>query len=194
VDLEAQYLTMMAMTVSGAVMGAIYDMYRVVQKEWRFLKPFGPLFDFLFWMVSLGIVFSALIWANQGDLRFYVFVILGIGYLLYRWTLQRAVTQSTMTIIHLIQTLIRMLYTLVFFLIVKPIALLFHILALGFRTLSKLAWVLEQAMLWPFQVLLKVLGWLLRPMIRYGSKRAKKPYQKLEGIFHRLSKWLRHKE
>jgi spore cortex biosynthesis protein YabQ len=194
VSLEAQYLTMVAMTVSGAVMGAIYDMYRTVLKEWRLIKVFGPLFDLVFWILSIVIVFSSLLWANHGDMRIYVFVILCIGYLIYKLTLQRIIVASTMTIIQIIQFTVRSLYRMIILLIVRPIVGIYHMLLLVLRLISRIGFVLEQVILWPFQILLKLLGWLFRPFLNYGKKKFQKPYQKLEGFFRRLSNWLQNKE
>ena len=88
-SLEAQYLTMVTMSISGALMGALYDMYQVLLKEWKFLRRFGAIFDFLYWIIASALVFSMLLFANYGDLRFYIFVILLLGYGIYRLLFQK---------------------------------------------------------------------------------------------------------
>ncbi|UOF91824.1 spore cortex biosynthesis protein YabQ [Fodinisporobacter ferrooxydans] len=192
--LEAQYMTMVAMTLSGAFMGALYDIYRILLREWKILKFFGPLADFLFWLAGFLFVFTALLWANHGDLRIYVFVILLIGYGLYRLLLQTFVVKSTMTIVHFIQFLIRTIYQLIIVLLVKPLLALYRVLLVLLRVLSRVGYVLEGGILWPFGLAWRILRWLFTPLFKSTQKILKKPYKKIEGFYQYLSKWFQSKE
>lgn len=221
--LETQYMTLLVMSLNGAVLGALYDMYRVVLRHWKFLRWAGPLFDFSFWILAFFLVFWSLMWANDGDLRIYVFVVLGIGLFLYRILLQRIVVGSTIGIIMGIRYLCLAVFNIFVLVVVQPLIQLWKLLLGVLRLLDRLLRVAETLILWPF----KPLFWLLirlyklvagllkfllrpvyrlldpylapirkriRPVKRYASIRIKKLFQKGKGIAVNLANWLMNRD
>ncbi len=199
--LEAQYMTMLVMSLNGAVLGAVYDMYRVVLRHWRFLRWAGPIFDFAFWIFSFFLVFWSLMWVNQGDLRTYIFVVLGIGLVLYRIFLRRVVVGSTIGIIMGIHFLSIQLFRAFLLIVVRPVKYLFRLLISLLRVADRILRKLEKLILWPFQPLSKLLGWILkktlqlialaaRPLIRkvepYVQPVIQRMAPKVKPIYHRI--------
>ena len=82
-DLQQQYATLILMMVSGAAMGTVHDVYRTSIKEWRLLRRFSVLWDILYWLFATVFVFTMLLGANHGDVRFAVFLLLAAGWWLY---------------------------------------------------------------------------------------------------------------
>lgn len=69
--------------VAGMAAGVVFDLYRMVR---RGLRPRGTgawLTDLLFWLVVTPVVFALLLLGNWGELRFYVFLGLAAGGVLY---------------------------------------------------------------------------------------------------------------
>ncbi|WP_018131761.1 spore cortex biosynthesis protein YabQ [Effusibacillus pohliae] len=217
--LEAQYMTLLVMSINGAVLGAVHDMYRVVLRHWRFLRWAGPIFDFAFWIVAIFLVFSSLMWANDGELRMYVFVVMMIGYVLYRIFLQRLVVGSTVGIILAIRYFCLTIYRGFLVVVIGPLAWAWRLLQSLLRTLDRLLQMLERLILWPFQPLGKMLLWLggiawklakrlIRPFVPYLQpyvKRAGRLLQPIawliraflageKGIWARLANWLLNRD
>lgn len=198
-------------------------MYRVVLRHWRFLHWTGPIFDFAFWIFSFFLVFASLMWANQGDLRIYIFVVLGIGLVLYRIFLRRVVVGSTIGIIMGIHFLTLQLYRGFLLIVVRPVKVLFRLLISLLRVADRILRKLEKLILWPFQPLSKLLGWILRkilqlialaarplvyllepyakPIIQRIAPKLKPIYRRVrrflkqgKGIWHKLTNWLLNRD
>lgn len=200
--LEAQYMTMLVMSLNGAALGAVYDMYRVVLRHWKFLRWAGPILDFAFWIFSFLLVFWSLMWANKGDLRIYIFVVMAIGLFLYRIFLRKIVVGSTIGIIMGIRYVCIQLYKGFLFAIVRPLKGLFRLLISLLQAADRFLRVLERLILWPFHPLGKLLVWLLekvmqlmgtalRPFIRLLSPYLGPVVKQLAPKANRLKRFLR---
>jgi spore cortex biosynthesis protein YabQ len=192
VSLQTQYLTLIAMSLSGAVLGAVYDVYRVVLKHWRFLRFLGPVLDFVFWLFALILVFWALMWANNGDIRLYVFVLLLMGLFIYRLLFRKIVVSGTISVILGIKALVLFLYRLFLLLVVRPLFLLGRFMLALLGVLDRVARMVETVILWPFQPLLRWLHkgctWALAPLEKRVAK-YRKDFAKAKGFLASLSKW-----
>lgn len=166
-SLSMQYLTVLAMGLSGAVLGAVYDVYRTILKEWRYLRFLSAILDFAFWVFALGLVLWALQWANNGDVRLYIFLLLGIGLVLYRLLLRDFVVGSTVRMVLAITYFVKMLYRLFLVVVVGPVLWLWAAMFGLFRAVDRLAAVLEDVILWPFKPLLNLIEWTGRLLYRW---------------------------
>lgn len=204
--LEAQYMTMLVMSLNGAVLGAVYDIYRVVLRHWKFLRWAGPILDFAFWIFSFLLVFWSLMWANKGDFRIYIFVVMAIGLFLYRIFLQKIVVGSTIGMIMGIRFVCIQLYKGFLLVIVRPLKGLFRLLISLLQAADRFIRVLERLILWPFHPLGKLLVWLVekvmrligvavRPFVRllepYLGPVVKRLEPKMKPLHHRLKRFLR---
>ncbi|BCJ87400.1 spore cortex biosynthesis protein YabQ [Effusibacillus dendaii] len=206
--LELQYMTLLAMSLNGILLGAVFDICRVVLRQWKFLRWAKPLFDFSFWIFALFSVFSSLMWANNGELRMYVFVILLLGWVLYRVLLQRIVVGSTVGIIMGIRYICVMLWNIFVTVVVRPVKTGGQILIRLFYAFDRLLKYLERVILWPFRISLRIILWLLRPVFRLLrpitdrlakrlrpiSSRMEHIWGKGKGIWEKLTNWLLNKD
>lgn len=80
----AQQLYAFGMTVvAGIAAGLVFDLYRLVRRHLRPNPAVSWLMDLLFWLVLTPVVFALLLVGNWGELRFYVFLGLASGLVLY---------------------------------------------------------------------------------------------------------------
>ncbi|TCS74472.1 spore cortex biosynthesis protein YabQ [Effusibacillus lacus] len=168
--LQTQYMTLMVMGLNGMLLGAVYDMYRVVLRHWKFLRWASPVFDLAFWVLAVFLVFWSLMWANNGELRLYVFVLMGIGLAVYRLLFRKIVIGSTVGIIMSIGFLCLSVYKGFLIFVVGPIQQLWRTLIIILRAFDRLLRVLEKVILWPFQPLGKILQWLGKQLFRWTKK------------------------
>jgi spore cortex biosynthesis protein YabQ len=213
VNLTMQYLTVLAMSASGAVLGAVYDVYRTILKEWKYLRWMGSILDFAFWIFALLLVLWSLHWANNGDMRLYVFLLMLIGFVLYRLLFSKIVIGSTVRIVLAITYTLQMLYRLFLLTVITPLLWLWSLVLAIVRMVDRLASVLERVILWPFKPLLNTVAWtltklyqwtiepLIEPVVKPIRRQIdrliqpvhnfiKQSRQKWKGFLRRVAKWL----
>ncbi len=198
-DQQTQYATTLLMTGAGAVLATVYDIYRSSLEEWRFLRRFAPFFDFGFWVFALIFVFTLLLGVNDGDVRIVVFVLLGIGALIYWKTAHPLVAASTRLIVRFICRVFAFARRVVTVLLVGPVVYLLR----GVRRLVHLmdgALVqLEPAISWPVVWLSRgattasraVAKKYVAPLAHRGKERVRAASNRYR---HKLSAWLRRGE
>ncbi len=152
-ELQAQYATAILMSGAGAILGAVYDIYRTSLKEWRFLRRFSALFDIAFWLFALIMVFTMLLGANDGDVRLVVFVLLAIGYTVYRLTVHPLVVGSTRMVIRFIQRVLYLCYRGFLIIVIQPIVFVVKAIAWVFSLIDRGLGATEPVIVWPFQTL-----------------------------------------
>ena len=195
-DQQTQYATTLLMTGAGAVLATVYDIYRSSLEEWRFLRRFAAFFDFGFWVFALIFVFTLLLGVNDGDVRIVVFVLLGIGALVYWKTAHPLVAASTRLIVRVIYRVMTTVRSILTVLLVTPMVYLL-------RAVRRLAAVMNRALLkleplisWP---VIKVSQGTRRassaaakkyvlPVARRGKERVRAASNRYR---HKLSAWLR---
>lgn len=222
--LEAQYMTLLAMSVNGIVLGAVYDMYRVVLRHWKFLRWASPIFDFAFWILAMAVVFGSLMWTNHGDLRVYVFVVMLMGYGVYRIFFRRVIIGSTVGIILGIGYICLGVYRAFLAVVVGPVKRLLKALFALLRVVDRLLRIfIKRIILWPFSVLkkfsivsgrlaLKLSASALRPVVRPLKPYLQPVLQQVEknvkpvltriqsvlqngkGIWSKLTNWLLNRD
>lgn len=148
-DIQTQYATTLLLTASGALLGAVYDIYRTSLSEWRFLRRFGPLFDFLFWVFALIWVFTMLLPLNHGDVRIVVFVLLLIGFAVYRMTLHSLVVASTRFLVRCIIWVLRVVWRTVYVTVIVPLLWMWRSVRLLLRFIDRLLFRVEPVIVWP---------------------------------------------
>ena len=209
-SLWTQYLTVLAMSASGAVLGAVYDIYRTILAEWKYLRFLSSILDFAYWVFATLLVLWSLHWANNGDVRFYVFLLLGIGLVLYRLLLRKIVVGSTVRMVLAITYALQVLYRLFWMLVITPLLWLWAATLALARAIDRLAMLLERIILWPFGPLLALVEWigaklyqwtivpLIEPVFRPVKRHVVEPVRqffvraqrKWKGFLRSVANWL----
>lgn len=83
--------TFAIMAVEGFVIGLIYDIYRVFRWTFKPSKWMIAVLDLLFWIAAALGCFYTLFETNYAEIRFYVFLGLGVGWIFYLLTASRYV-------------------------------------------------------------------------------------------------------
>lgn len=84
--LTSQIYAFCVTVLTGFLLGIFFDMYRVLRGVIRPRGIITHLGDLLFWFISTGFIFLLLLFGNWGEIRFYVFVGVALGVMVYlRW-------------------------------------------------------------------------------------------------------------
>lgn len=184
-SLHIQFLTLSVMAGSGAFMGALFDVYRVLSGQLRPPRWLVPLLDIGYWMVATLFVFRALLYSNEGQVRLYVFLGLLLGVWLYFRLASRLTIRFVQLCIRLVVALIRFLGRTVEYVIIKPVLLLYRLLIILLGFLWVLTIFIGKIMLqlmYPFLLLGRL---LMKPL----RKRLRKPdwWNRFTGL---TGKWV----
>ncbi|WP_058300466.1 spore cortex biosynthesis protein YabQ [Gorillibacterium timonense] len=194
--LETQAVTLAVMMACGLAMGIVFDGYRVLTWQLPFLRRLTPVLDLLYWAGVTLFVFRALNGSNEGQLRFFIFLGLAAGVLLYYLLFSRLTVWLVRKLIEGIRYTIRLIVKLFHILVVKPLLLLIRFLwvLLGIAasvSIFLLKVVLQ--LLYPFRILLRWLWkltggriawrklgtWILHATRLYKLAKLKEPAKKI---------------
>ena len=78
-DLSSFYATI----YGGLLIGLLFDINRSLKSNFKILKYFSIVFNIVFWIMATVIIFITVNAIESFDLRYYHFVALLIGFLLY---------------------------------------------------------------------------------------------------------------
>lgn len=84
--IDWQLSTIALLLLAGTGWGFLADCFRVLKKGRK-----NQVLDFLFWPASLLFLAPFIFYANWGEIRFYVWLSLGAGVIIYRKLFRRAV-------------------------------------------------------------------------------------------------------
>ncbi|UWG97734.1 spore cortex biosynthesis protein YabQ [Dehalobacter sp. DCM] len=88
-----EFAVLMIIVVSGMAVGLCFDFYRIVRWKLKLNKVFTFLFDVLFAIFALGLIYFFAQKANYLELRFYLFIGSLVGLLLYLVIFSRIVNK-----------------------------------------------------------------------------------------------------
>lgn len=107
---------LLLMLAVGWGMGTVFDFYSTLTGATKYLKWLRPILDILFWVAAALTVYYITFITIQGEFRVYTFLLLGVGYLVYRVLFRRVVIGSTFAIVHVLRVICvfcgRLLYRL----------------------------------------------------------------------------------
>jgi len=191
-SLATQYLTVLAMSVSGAVLGAVYDVYRTILAEWKYLRFLSSILDFIYWIFALLLVLWTLQWANNGDVRIYTILLMVIGLGLYRLLLRKAVVGSTVGMVLAISYVCKTIWRIFMLVVITPLLWIWGLFLAMLRMVNRMAEIVEAAILWPFGPFLRTIAWLGRTLYRWTVQPLIEPVVKpIKRQFDKMAKPVR---
>lgn len=78
----------------GLLIGVLFDINRAIKKNFSFVKLIGALFDVLFWLIVTVVSFVVINAVENFNIRYYHFVALFFGFLIYYATISKFVLKT----------------------------------------------------------------------------------------------------
>jgi spore cortex biosynthesis protein YabQ len=178
---------MAMMSMSGVLLGIVFDAYRVVCGQLRVNRWILSLLDLVYWAFATVFVFRVLYYSNQGQLRFFVFLGLIVGTLLYFWLISSITIQIVLWLIRVIQALFNFGVRCFEVLIIMPLRGLYRLVMILFGFLVAITIFLYKIVLQLLSPFAKLFWRLLRPL----HKRMKLPRWAKRGVQWVLGIWRR---
>lgn len=91
----------------GIIIGLLFDIHRAFKANFKFMKYCSFFFDSLFWSLTTIIIFITINAIESFELRYYHFVALFIGFILYYNTISKFILTIMNKIISLITNLFK---------------------------------------------------------------------------------------
>jgi spore cortex biosynthesis protein YabQ len=121
VNTAAQWTTIASMMMCGLAMGIVFDVYRVASHRFHVTRWLLPALDVIYWAAATLGVFNILLGSNQGEVRMYVFLGLGIGVTGYFGLFSGWVVKASGKIIDILKALFHFLWKLVNMVVLTPL-------------------------------------------------------------------------
>ncbi|WEK56434.1 MAG: spore cortex biosynthesis protein YabQ [Candidatus Cohnella colombiensis] len=150
--MASQWMTIGMMILCGLGMGTTFDVYRVASHRFHVARWLLPGFDVVYWALATFCVFNILLGSNQGEVRMYVFLGLGIGVTGYFGMFSSFVIKLSGWIIDRLKQLFYGLWKMVQVLLLKPVLWIVRIVA---RLLDVVFIVTAAIILWVVKLLYK---------------------------------------
>lgn len=159
-----QFTYIVVLVLIGAAMGTCFDIYNTIAGAMKWFQILRPVLDLLFWIAAAFAVYKTALALDSGRLRFYVFLLLAVGYALYRGTLRDSVVGSAFRIARLIGSIFAFFGRVLNVLLVYPLGLLWRGVAGVGSSLYVAGCRAEDALFWVLKLLFfRILGsWLIR--------------------------------
>ncbi|MFI3209943.1 MAG: spore cortex biosynthesis protein YabQ [Peptostreptococcaceae bacterium] len=87
-------ISFFATIYGGLFIGLCFDINRVMKNNLKIIKPLHSIFDIVFWFIVTLISFILINAVESFDLRYYHFIALFIGFLLYYKTISKFIFNS----------------------------------------------------------------------------------------------------
>jgi spore cortex biosynthesis protein YabQ len=180
----------------GLSMGLVFDVYRVASHRFHVARWLLPALDVIYWSAATLGVFSILLGSNQGEVRMYVFLGLGIGVTGYFGLFSQWVVKLAGKIIDILKSLFSFAWKLFNTLLLVPFLWIVQLLAKLFDILFIITAAL---LLWSGKLLSKPLAllgkWLWPKLlpIRRRFEPAVKTYARLREKLRQIRESLKRK-
>lgn len=84
-DVNIFYLTL----YGGIVIGILFDFYRVLRRNYKVIRRISIVFDIVFWFLITIVIFTSINLLEGFNLRYYHFIALFLGFILYYNTISK---------------------------------------------------------------------------------------------------------
>ncbi|BBI30666.1 hypothetical protein KCTCHS21_00650 [Cohnella abietis] len=122
-------MTIVSMMMCGLAMGLVFDVYRVASHRFTVARWLLPALDVVYWAAATLGVFRILLASNEGEVRMYVFLGLGIGITGYFGIFSSWVVKLSSKFFDFLKALFRFLWKLFNTLVLVPFLWIVRLIA-----------------------------------------------------------------
>ena len=102
-SMSRQTLLFLSTIAAGAVIGLIYDLFRVLRKTIPHANLAVQIEDAVFWLGCSVLMFSFMLHRNYGEVRFFAILGMALGAVIYFHTISKIVMRVLLTLAVLMQ-------------------------------------------------------------------------------------------
>jgi spore cortex biosynthesis protein YabQ len=198
--LTIQFYTILSMIAMGSYLGAALDTYQFFLNRPKRTGWIVFMNDILFWALQALLFFYVLFYVNEGELRLYAFLAILCGFAAYQSLFKTFYMRLLKMIIHIVVQTYRLAVRLIQLLIIKPILLLFHLLAVillfiwkSLLVLLKITWkVVWIPIRWIGMMIWRIMPKNVKSFLRSSFRYVEGFYKKIKNMKQRIKSWIDH--
>lgn len=111
-------------TIEGIIIGLIFDTFRILRKSFKTIDIITYFEDILFWIITGILILYTIFICNYGEIRFFMFVGLFLGAMLYMLFISRYVIKFSVAVIEILKKTIMFMAKI----IIAPFQLIYKII------------------------------------------------------------------
>ena len=123
-QVSSQAYIFLCSVIGGALIGFIYDIFRIKRKAIRTNNIALYIEDFIYWIIVSLVMFGVVYYSNDGEIRGFTFLGTAIGVVLYILLLSKYVIKVALFIIRTVYRVLKVMWKVVAF----PFKIVFKIL------------------------------------------------------------------
>ena len=104
---ENQAYLFLIFSITGIVIGALFDIFRALRKSFKTSNIITYIEDIIFWLLSGTLIIYNIWYFNDGEIRIYMFLGIIIGILIYLLTLSNIFSKISLLILNLLKKIIK---------------------------------------------------------------------------------------
>ena len=102
-------------TLEGITIGLIFDIFRILRKSFKTSDIVTYIEDILFWLITGILLLYTIFVFNYGEIRFFMFVGIFLGAMLYMLLISRYVIKISVTVIEILKKIITFIFKISIF-------------------------------------------------------------------------------
>ena len=100
--------------INGLLIGFIFDVFRILRISFKTKDFVTYIQDIIFWLITGTIVLYSIFVFNNGEIRFYMFLGIGIGVILYIILFSKYIIKFTVQLIKILKNTIHKFLNIIF--------------------------------------------------------------------------------
>ena len=100
--------------INGLLIGFIFDVFRILRISFKTKDFVTYIQDIIFWLITGTIVLYSIFVFNNGEIRFYMFLGIGIGVILYIILFSKYIIKFTVKLIKILKNIIHKFLNIIF--------------------------------------------------------------------------------
>lgn len=110
--------------INGIVIGLVFDIFRILRKSFKTSDIITTFEDILFWIITGIIILYSIFVFNDGEIRFFMFIGIILGAMLYMFLISRYVIKLSVGTILVIKKFVKFIFKILIF----PIQIIYKII------------------------------------------------------------------
>ena len=105
-----QIYSLLIFTITGILIGIIFDIFRVIRKTFKTPDFITYIEDLIFWIITGILLLFTIFKFNNGEIRSYIFVGLGVGIIIYLLAISKLFIKVNVIIISFFKKIISFIF------------------------------------------------------------------------------------
>lgn len=105
-EVYRQLFCLLIFAITGALIGALFDIFRILRRSFKTADWLTYLQDIIFWILAGCIMLFSIFIFNNGQIRSYVFIGMLLGIILYMIAISKIFVKFSVTIIKFIKKIL----------------------------------------------------------------------------------------